>query len=192
MLDFLNELDQQIFLFLNSLHTGFFDFLMWWFSDKLIWIPFYLFLLYLLIRKYGWESVAVLLSLAILIALSDQVSGFIKDAVARYRPSNDPELYEQVRTLNGYFGGNYGFVSSHAANSFALAYFLAKMLNPKASFFIPLLFVWASLVSYSRIYLGVHYPGDIIGGALLGIALAWLIVNIYQRIIRYSCFSKQC
>lgn len=192
MLDFLNELDQQIFLFLNSLHTGFFDFLMWWFSDKLIWIPFYLFLLYLLIRKYGWESVAVLLSLAILIALSDQVSGFIKDAVARYRPSNDPELYEQVRTLNGYFGGNYGFVSSHAANSFALAYFLAKMLKSKASFFIPLLFVWASLVSYSRIYLGVHYPGDIIGGALLGIALAWLIVNIYQRIIRYSCFSKQC
>lgn len=192
MLDFLNELDQQIFLFLNSLHTGFFDFLMWWFSDKLIWIPFYLFLLYLLIRKYGWESVAVLLSLAILIVLSDQVSGFIKDAVARYRPSNDPELHEQVRTLNGYFGGNYGFVSSHAANSFAMAYFLAKMLNPKASFFIPLLFVWASLVSYSRIYLGVHYPGDIIGGALLGIALAWLIVNIYQRIIRYSCFSKQC
>lgn len=192
MLDFLNELDQQIFLFLNSLHTGFFDFLMWWFSDKLIWIPFYLFLLYLLIRKYGWESVAVLLSLAILIALSDQVSGFIKDAVARYRPSNDPELYEQVRTLNGYFGGNYGFVSSHAANSFALAYFLAKMLKSKASFFTPLLFVWASLVSYSRIYLGVHYPGDIIGGALLGIALAWLIVNIYQRIIRYSCFSKQC
>lgn len=192
MLDFLNELDQQIFLFLNSLHTGFFDFLMWWFSDKLIWIPFYLFLLYLLIRKYGWESVAVLLSLAILIALSDQVSGFIKDAVARYRPSNDPELYEQVRTLNGYFGGNYGFVSSHAANSFAMVYFIAKMLNPKASFFIPLLFVWASLVSYSRIYLGVHYPGDIIGGALLGIALAWLIVNIYQRIIRYSCFSKQC
>lgn len=192
MLDFLNDLDQQVFLFLNGLHNGFFDFLMWWFSDKLIWLPLYLLFFYFLVRKYGWESVAILLSLAILIALSDQVSGFIKDSVARYRPSHNPEIEAQVRTLNGYFGGNYGFVSSHAANSFALAYFLAKFIKSNYTFFTPLLFIWAFTVSYSRIYLGVHYPGDIIGGALLGIALAWFVVNVYHRIIRYSCFSKQC
>jgi len=192
MLDFLKELDQQVFLFLNGLHTDSLDFLMWWFSDKLIWIPLYLFFFYLLLRKYGWESVAILLSLAILIALSDQVSGFIKDAVARYRPSHNPEILDQVRTLNGYLGGSFGFVSSHAANSFALAYFLSKFLKSNYTFFTPLLFTWAFVVSYSRIYLGVHYPGDILGGALLGIALAWFVVNIYQRIIRYTCFSKSC
>ena len=192
MLDYLNDLDQKVFLFLNGLHNGSFDFLMWWFSDKLIWIPLYLLFFYFLVRKYGWESIAILLSLAILIALSDQVSGFIKDAVARYRPSHNPDIQEQIRTLNGYLGGNYGFVSSHAANSFALAYFLSKFLKSNYTFFAPLLFTWASVVSYSRIYLGVHYPGDILGGALLGITLAWFVVNAYQRIIKYTCFSKQC
>lgn len=192
MLDFLNELDQQVFLFLNGLHNGFFDFIMWWFSDKLIWIPLYLLFFYFLIKKYGWETVAILLSLALLIALTDQVSGFIKDTVARFRPSHNPEIKEQVRTLHGYLGGNYGFVSSHAANSFALAFFLAKFLKPKSAFLVPFLFVWASAVSYSRIYLGVHYPGDIIGGALLGLVLAWLITKLYQIFISISCFRKQC
>ncbi len=192
MLDFLNHLDQEVFLFLNGLHNEFFDFLMWWLSDKLIWVPLYLLFIYFLVRKYGWESVAILLSLAILIVLSDQISGFIKDAVARYRPSHNPEIQEQVRTLNGYLGGNYGFVSSHAANSFALVYFLSKFLKLRYTFFASLLFLWAFAVSYSRIYLGVHYPGDIIGGAVLGLGLAWFIVNVYQRIILYSCFRKQC
>lgn len=192
MLDFLNELDKHVFLFLNGLHSEFFDFLMWWFSDKLIWIPFYLILFYLLIRKYGWETIAILLTIAILIALSDQISGFIKDTVQRYRPSHNPEIQDQVRTLNGYFGGNYGFVSSHAANSFSLAFFLIHFLKSKKSFLGPLLVVWAFLVSYSRIYLGVHYPGDILGGALLGITLAWIVFYVYQKIISQSCFKKQC
>jgi len=192
MLDFLNDLDQQVFLFLNGLHNGFFDFLMWWFSDKLIWIPLYLVFFYFLIKKHGWETVAILLSLALLIALTDQVSGFIKDAVARYRPSHNPAIQEQVRNLHGYLGGNYGFVSSHAANSFALAFFLTKFLKSKSIFLVPLLFAWATAVSYSRIYLGVHYLGDIIGGAILGLVLAWFIVKIYQRLISISCFRKQC
>jgi len=192
MLDFFSELDKQVFFFLNGLHSGFFDFLMWWFSDKLIWVPFYLIMFYLLVRKYGWETIAILLSVAILIALSDQISGLIKDTVQRYRPSRNPEIGDQVRTLNGYLGGNYGFVSSHAANSFALAFFLIKFLKPKKTIFAYLLIVWAILVSYSRIYLGVHYPGDILGGALLGVALAWIVVNVYQIVIVRSCFSKQC
>ncbi|MCD6180285.1 MAG: phosphatase PAP2 family protein [Bacteroidales bacterium] len=189
MLDFLTELDKQVFLVLNSFHNGFFDFLMWWFSNKLIWIPFYIFLLYLLIKKYGWESIVVLLSLALLIVLSDQISGFIKDAVARYRPSHNPDIQEQVHVLNNYLGGNYGFVSSHAANSFALAYFLVKFLKANTVFTF-LLFSWAIVVSYSRIYLGVHYPGDIIGGAILGVVLAWFIANIYRQLISRFFVSK--
>lgn len=192
MLDFLKELDTQVFLFLNSYHTRFLDILMWWISDKLIWIPLYIYLLYRVVRRFGWESIAVLLSLAILIALSDQTSGFIKNAAERLRPSHNPDIKDQVLTLRGYFGGSYGFVSSHAANSFALAYFMYKFLNLNYTYLGPYLFVWAFIVSYSRIYLGVHYPGDILGGALVGLVLAWMVVKVYQQIIRLTCFSKQC
>ncbi|MCD6090838.1 MAG: phosphatase PAP2 family protein [Bacteroidales bacterium] len=192
MLDFLNDLDINVFLFLNSLHDPFFDVLMWGFSDKLIWIPLYLYLIYLIVRKYGWESITILLSLTILIALSDQISVLIKENVERFRPSHNPDIKEQVRTLNGYMGGNYGFVSSHAANSWALVYFLYKFLNLRFTLLGPILIIWAILVSYSRIYLGVHYPCDILGGALLGIVLSWIIVTLYQRIISRLCFSKEC
>jgi undecaprenyl-diphosphatase len=192
MLDFLLHLDKEVFLSLNGLHNNFFDFIMWWSSSKLIWIPLYLYFLYLIIKKYGWESVAILLSLALLIALSDQISGFVKDGVQRFRPSHNPDFIGQVRTLNNYLGGNYGFVSSHAANSFALAYFLSKILEPKSIYFKILLFAWATEVSYSRIYLGVHYPGDILGGAFLGILLAGLVVYFYQHIFHKFCLSKNC
>ncbi len=192
MIEYFGELDKQIFLFLNSYHTHFFDVIMWWFSDKLIWVPLYLFFLYFLIKRYGWGSVAILLLLAILIALSDQISGFIKDGVERLRPSHSPDIKAQVHTLNDYLGGNYGFVSSHAANSFALAYFLYKFLKLNNRILIFSLFLWAVLVSYSRIYLGVHYPGDVIGGALLGLILAWIIVQFYRNVIERFCFSKQC
>ncbi len=192
MLDFLLHLDKEVFLLLNGLHNNFFDFIMWWSSDKLIWVPLYLLFLYLIIKKYGWESVAIIISLAILIALSDQISGFIKDGVHRFRPSHNPDFIGQIRNLNGYLGGNYGFVSSHATNSFALAYFLIKILEPKSIYTKIFLFGWAAEVSYSRIYLGVHYPGDILGGALLGLFLAWLVVYFYQHVFHKICLSKKC
>lgn len=192
MFDFLPEWDKHLFLLLNGIHNGFFDFIMWWLSNKIIWAPFYLVLLFLLVRKYGWESIALILSLAILIALSDQVSGFIKDLVARPRPSHSPTIQDQVYTLNGYRGGNYGFVSSHAANSFALAFFLSYFLRSTYKFLPFVLFGWAFAVAYSRIYLGVHYPGDVIVGAVLGVSLAWIVVWAYKIFRKYSCFSKQC
>ncbi|MBN1651804.1 MAG: phosphatase PAP2 family protein [Bacteroidales bacterium] len=192
MLDFLIDLDKQAFLFLNGCHSNAFDFMMWWFSDKMVWIPFYLYLAYKIVRKYGWESIAILLSIAILIALSDQISVVIKESVARFRPSHDPVIEEYVRTLRGYRGGNYGFVSSHAANSFALVVFLYHFLKLKHTFLGPVLILWAFLVSYSRIYLGVHYPGDIIGGALLGMVLAWILVHLYQFVVTRICISKSC
>ncbi len=192
MLDFLNDLDKQVFLFLNGCHSKEFDFIMWWLSDKMIWIPFYLYLIYRIVRIYGWETIAILLSVAILVALSDQISVVIKESVARFRPSHDPVIEEYVRTLRGYRGGNYGFVSSHAANSFALVYFLYHFLKLKHTFLGPVLIIWATLVAYSRIYLGVHYPGDIIGGALLGIALAWIVVRLYQFVTTRFCISKHC
>jgi len=192
MLDIIDALDKQLFLLLNSFHSRFFDVVMWYASDKLIWLPLYFILIYLIARKYGWETFAVLLTLAVLISLSDQVSGFIKDTVMRLRPSHEPELLDQVRNLRGYVGGNYGFVSAHAANSFAFAYFVYKFLNLRYTILGPGLFIWALIVSYSRIYLGVHYPGDIIAGAVLGLALAFLITTLYKRVINSFCNSRYC
>lgn len=169
MIDFLTNLDSQLFLFLNGLHSEFWDSIMWWVSGKEEWIPLYLVLLGWLIFRFKWRILYLIPFIVLLIVLSDQISVLIKNTVQRFRPTHDPEIGNLVNTLNNYRGGKYGFVSSHAANSFALAIFTSLIL--KNRWFTVFIFFWAALVSYSRIYLGVHYPGDILFGALLGIAL---------------------
>lgn len=169
MIDFLTNLDSQLFLFLNGLHSEFWDSIMSWVSGKEEWIPLYLVLLGWLIFRFKWRILYLIPFIVLLIVLSDQISVLIKNTVQRFRPTHDPEIGNLVNTLNNYRGGKYGFVSSHAANSFALAIFTSLIL--KNRWFTVFIFFWAALVSYSRIYLGVHYPGDILFGALLGIAL---------------------
>lgn len=169
MIDFLTNLDSQLFLFLNGLHSEFWDSIMWWVSGKEEWIPLYMVILGWLIFRFKWRILYLIPFIVLLIVLSDQISVLIKNTVQRFRPTHDPEIGNLVNTLNNYRGGKYGFVSSHAANSFALAIFTSLIL--KNRWFTVFIFFWAALVSYSRIYLGVHYPGDILFGALLGIAL---------------------
>lgn len=185
------QFDQDLFLFLNGLHANWLDPIMWWISDKLIWIPLYAFILYLIIRKYQWKSVGILLSIAILIALSDQASVFLKNSIERARPSHVEELKGYIHHINNYFGGPYGFVSSHASNSFAIATFTSLFLSPFYKNYRIYAFIWAALVSYSRIYLGVHYPGDILGGAILGILLAHLVYFLYRKFAK-SCPNNYC
>lgn len=181
MIDYLNNLDSQLFLFLNGLHSEFWDPIMWWVSGKEEWIPLYIFILGWLIYRYKWKVLYLIPFIILLIVLSDQISVLIKNTVQRFRPTHDPEIGSMVNILNNYRGGKYGFVSSHAANSFALAAFTALIL--KNRWYTIFIFFWAAVVSYSRIYLGVHYPGDILFGALLGIALGmftfwlWSLTN---------------
>ncbi|OYT17302.1 MAG: phosphatase PAP2 family protein [Bacteroidetes bacterium 4572_77] len=180
------QIDQSLFLFLNSLHASWLDSLMWWLSDKLIWMPLYLLILGLIIKNYGWKAITILFFVALLIAASDQISVWIKFSIQRARPTHTEGLKESIHTLNNYFGGAYGFVSSHAANSFALASFTSFFLQTHYKYYGIMAFVWAFLVSYSRIYLGVHFPGDIIGGAVLGIFLSLVVYKLY------STFTQRC
>lgn len=171
MIDWLNTIDTQVFLALNGLHAPYFDVFMKLFTGKWIWVPMYAAVLFAVVRNYRWrQTLAVLVCVALAITIADQVCAtLIRPEVCRLRPSN-PEnpLSEMVHIVGGYRGGSYGFPSCHAANSFALASFLTLLFaNRKLSLFI---FAWAVLNSYSRVYPGVHYPGDLLVGAIIGTA----------------------
>jgi undecaprenyl-diphosphatase len=177
MFESLLEFDKKALLYLNGIHSPVWDNIMWWISETISWIPLYVILLVIIIYKERpYRFLFTLLFVAITVTLCDQISVLIKDyLVQRLRPTHNPEIANLVHLVcsadypNGYRGGNYGFISSHAANVFGVATYLSNQFKHyKWTLF---LFAWAVIVSYSRIYIGVHYPFDIIFGAILGVLI---------------------
>ncbi len=173
----LERFDQQVFLFINSSNSPFFDQVMHAISGRLIWAPLYLAILIYLGIKYKRKFLIILIFTILAITLSDQASVVLKNLTQRLRPCNDPSLTGLVHLINGECGGLFSFVSSHAANSFNVA-FLSLLLIKKRWYSISII-VWATVIGYSRIYLGVHYPGDVICGYLLGAFIGWGIYSLY-------------
>ncbi len=182
MLEFLIELDKEVLLFFNSFHTPWLDPVMFWITKTLFWLPLYLFLLFLVIKYYKKDAWIILIGIALAILLADQItSSLMKPFFARLRPSREPSLQGLVHLVNGYNGGKYGFASSHAANTFATALFFWLIFKERFRWMWAL-FLWAIVMTYSRLYLGVHYPGDILVGMLIGLGAAWAGYKIQQGI----------
>jgi undecaprenyl-diphosphatase len=184
------DLDKKIFLFLNGLHNSFLDPIMYYTTGTFLWVPFYLFLIFLIYRNYKKETLFILLGAAITILLADQIaSSMMKPFFERLRPSHEPSLQGLVHSVNGYKGGLYGFASSHAANTFGAAIFIWLVLK---RFYkkVVWIFVWAAFVTYTRIYLGVHYPGDILVGATIGLVCGW-IGFIFSEWLRERFANRQ-
>lgn len=185
MLEWLNSIDTRLFLAINGVHNGFFDFVMYWASNRFIWIPFYLFLAFLLFRHYGRKAWVLVLAAGLVILISDQTSvQLFKQLFHRLRPCHEPSLAGMIHLVDGKCGGKYGFISSHATNSFALATFLSLLLGRKIRGFTVLMLAWAILLSYSRVYLGVHYPGDVLVGAFWGAGIGAAFYSLTQRFFK--------
>lgn len=189
--------EESLFFMINHAHSEFWDHVMWLYSETVIWIPLALLVIVTIVYKKNYvEYLLILLSIVLVFCLCDQLSShIIKPLIARPRPTHYPEIMEHVRTLYGYTGGKYGFISGHAANSFGFAMFTALLFRNK--FYSIIIFLWAAVVAYSRIYLGVHFFSDIIGGMITGILIGYLIYNIYlflrkQFIIKESNKDPIC
>ncbi len=181
MIDFILDIDQNIFLFLNGHHTPFLDSFMYMFSGKWIWAPFYAALLTMIWKSYGTaRTAAIVAGVVALIFLADQTCAtLIRPVVQRLRPSNpDNAISSLVHIVNGHRGGAYGFPSCHAANTFALATFMSLLgRTPRLS---RMLFAWAIVTCYSRIYLGVHFTGDLVAGGVIGSAFAFAVYSVVK------------
>jgi undecaprenyl-diphosphatase len=147
-------------------------------SGRVIWAPLYLAILIFLGMKYKRKFLIILLFIILAVTLADQLSvQLFKNLVHRLRPCHEPSLEGLVHLVNGECGGMFGFVSSHAANSFNVA--LLSLLFIKKRWYTISIILWALVIGYSRIYLGVHYPGDVICGSLLGALIGWSVYKLY-------------
>ncbi|MCI6324728.1 MAG: phosphatase PAP2 family protein [Bacteroidales bacterium] len=199
-MDYLIHIDQQWLLAINGWHSEWADILMWYISKSTTWLPLYALLVGLIVYRFGILSpslcregrrgssllrvIIILAGFAVAVGVSDFVSsGIIKPWVCRLRPTHEPELAGLIHLVNGYTGGLYGFVSSHAANTMACALLFALLY--RNIYATVGLMLWVALNCYSRMYLGVHYPADIIGGLAIGALMATLTYGMVRRLVEH-------
>ena len=180
----LGTLDERFFLFLNGLHTDWMDKVMIAVTQMWVWLPLYLLMVYWTVKQYGKRCWWIFIALGIVVLCSDQLSAHVcKPLFQRLRPCYNVDLQDLIYLPKGMAGGKYGFVSSHAANTFAIAAFMTAALRKNRAWVGIVLYLWAFISSYSRIYLGFHYPGDIFCGAVLGILVGLILWKVFQLVL---------
>ncbi|MBL7875187.1 MAG: phosphatase PAP2 family protein [Cyclobacteriaceae bacterium] len=174
MLDRLIEWDKELLIYLNGFHTPWLDPVMLLITKTVFWTPLFAFLIFLIFKNFKKDAWFILIGAIVTIVLCDQItSTFMKPFFARLRPSHDPSLAGLLHHVQDYRGGRYGFSSGHAANTFGAALFVWFTLRPVYRW-TGVIFLWAALMTYTRIYLGVHFPGDILVGATVGLVCGWI------------------
>jgi undecaprenyl-diphosphatase len=180
MLECLQELDRDIFIYLNNLGNSTFDGFWLLATKQQNWAPLFLFIFYLIFKKKGWKNGLLILGfIALLVLVGDQFTNLIKNNIQRIRPCNTPDLTGCIRVLHN--TPTFSFFSGHATNSMATTLFVYSILKPYFKYAF-LLFLWPLIFAYSRIYVGVHYPGDILTGYAVGAALGFAFYKIYARV----------
>ncbi|GHV47285.1 phosphatase PAP2 family protein [Bacteroidia bacterium] len=179
MLEQVLEYERGLFLLLNGSNYPFLDRFMWLYSGKAVWLPLVAFILFTLLYKKPWrESLLILVAIAVVITLCDQFASHLcKPLFARFRPTHHPDFMDEVKTVFGYRGGRYGFMSSHAANAFGFAVFMVRLF--RCRIFTLAVLLWATLTAYSRVYLGVHFISDVVAGALAGVVFGYGVYSFY-------------
>ena len=187
--------ERELFFLLNGSDFIFLDNLMWTITGRWVWIPLYAFVLFMIFWKTPKkEAFLIMLCLIAVVVICDQFSAsFTRPYFARFRPAQHPDFGELVQLVNGLRGGRYGFISSHATNTFGFAVFVSLLF--KYRWLTVVLLSWALVKSYSRIYLGLHFPADFLGGvlagALIGGAMYWLCITLRQKLFRYPPAEKR-
>ena len=179
-LTMLDNFNTKLLLWINSHHNAFLDAVMFWASDRFIWIPLYALLLFLFAKVYHRKTWIVLLCVTILILFCDQTANLAKDYFQELRPCHEPSLANIVHIVNGYCGGTYGYISSHAANCSGLSLFCIMLLNKNFHWLKYVLLIYVCLLCYSRIYLAAHYPFDVARGILIGIIFGFFVSRFFR------------
>jgi len=183
MLKYILPYETHLFFLINGTHSYWSDCFLWLYSKFVIWIPLVILLLFVVTYKKKWtEWLPVLIAIAVLITCCDQFSShLIKQLFARPRPTHYPGIMNYVRTLYGYSGGHYGFISGHATNCFGFAIFTALLFRNKT--YNCVVFSWVTIMIYSRVYIGVHFVSDVVFGALSGIVIGVIIYQLYHLLM---------
>jgi len=185
MLESITQVDTNLFLLINQANNSFLDSVMYYASSKLFWIPLYILFIVLIGIKYKWKAIIAIIFVVIAVGIADLTSVHLfKNVFQRLRPCYEPALTPIINNIVG-CGGKYGFVSSHAANSFAIVIMIIKLIGDKHKWVNWLMPLWGVLILYSRIYLGKHYPADVIVGAILGMIIGWIIYLAFEKTLKF-------